>query len=142
MTTLIPFLLLLASAAPASLDQVKAEPNLERRAREAIVFAAGSERNAETAYAKSDMESVKADLKDVEGAIVLARDSLTASRKTPGKDPALYKYAELHSRELLKRLGDLEERMDAGERDVLTGTKSKVQEIHDAWFDGIMEKKK
>jgi hypothetical protein len=48
----------------------------------------------------------------------------------------------MHSRELLIRLGDLEQRMDVGERGPIDRVKAKVQEIHDAWFEGIMGKKK
>jgi hypothetical protein len=32
--------------------------------------------------------------------------------------------------------------MEPDERSALDGPRSKVQEIHDAWFDGIMSKKK
>jgi hypothetical protein len=40
------------------------------------------------------------------------------------------------------RLGDLEKRMDADERPVIEGPRTKVQQIHDAWFEGIMGKKR
>jgi hypothetical protein len=46
----------------------------------------------------------------------------------------------MHSSELLIRLNDLEQRMDAVERDAVDGAKMKVQEIHDSWFEGIMGK--
>jgi hypothetical protein len=32
--------------------------------------------------------------------------------------------------------------MDDSERPLLEGPKNKVQQVHDAWFDAIMEKKK
>jgi hypothetical protein len=48
----------------------------------------------------------------------------------------------MRSRELLVRLSDLERKMDAGERDLIAGVKNKVQEIHDAWFEGIMGRTK
>jgi hypothetical protein len=49
---------------------------------------------------------------------------------------------ELRSHEILHRLADLQNKMDSGERHVLDEPIMKVQEIHDAWFDGIMGNKK
>ncbi len=58
------------------------------------------------------------------------------------RHPGPYKFGELRTEEMLVRLGDLEHKMDLDERNVLAGPKEKVQEVHDAWFDGIMSKKK
>jgi hypothetical protein len=144
------FLLLLLWAPPlpaappplVSLDQVKAEPNAEHRARLAVDYAAIAEKNAEAAYAKGDLEATAAELKNVQQSFEAAEDAFTASHKTPGRNPGPYKYAEMRSRELLIRLNDLEHRMDSGEREMIAGVKSKVQEIHDAWFEGIMGRTK
>ena len=46
------------------------------------------------------------------------------------------------SQEILTRLRDLDQRMDAEERDMVAGPRAKIQEIHDEWFEGIMERKK
>ncbi len=135
-------LFLLFAAPPASLDQVKAEPRADRRAKAAIEYAAVAERNAEAQYAKGNMEGVTAELKNVEASIELAQSSFIASGKTPGRNPGTYKYAEMHSRELLNRLRDLEQRMDVEERDTIARVSARVQEIHDAWLEGIMERKK
>ena len=88
------------------------------------------------------MDQVRGNLKDMVDSVELARDSFVASGKRPGRSPGPYKFAEMHSSELLIRLNDLEERMDAAERDAVDGAKMKVQEIHDFWFDGIMGKSK
>lgn len=135
-------LLLFAAPVPTSLDQVKAEPNPERRARAAVDFAAAAERGAENAFSNSDMRGVAALLNTMKESMETARDSLVASRKTPGRDPGLYKFAEQRSREILVRLDDLERRMFLEDRDVVTVPRAAVQEIHDAWFDGIMGRKK
>jgi len=142
MTSLFLLFLLWGPPPPASLDQVKAEPSAERRARLAIDYAATAEKNAETAYGKGDLDATSAELKNVEESIETARDSLVASHRTPGRNPGPYKYAEMRSRELLIRLSDLERKMDAGEQDAITAVKNKVQEIHDAWFEGIMGRTK
>lgn len=138
MTSLFMIFLLWAQPAPSSLDQVKAEPNAEHRARLAIDYAAVAEKNAEAAYAKGDPEATSAELKNVEESFEAAQEAFVASHKTPGRNPGPYKYAELRSRELLIRLGDLEHRMEEDERTLIARVKAKVQEIHDAWFEGIM----
>ncbi|HEX4278384.1 MAG TPA: hypothetical protein VHZ74_23680 [Bryobacteraceae bacterium] len=142
MIPLFTLFLLLAAPAPTSLGQVKAEPNPEKRARAAIDYASLAEKNTEAAYAKGDMENLAAELQNIETSFQTANEAFSASGKTPGRNPGPFKYAEMHSRELLIRLGDLEQRMDVGERGPIDRVKAKVQEIHDAWFEGIMGKKK
>ena len=142
MIALFTAFLLLAAPVPSSLDQVKSDPNPEHRARAAIDYSALAEKNAEAAYAKGEMANMEAELMNVEASLEAAQDAFVASRKTPGRNPGPYKYAELRSRELLIRLGDLEQKMDSAERAGISRVKAKVQEIHDAWFEGIMGRKK
>jgi hypothetical protein len=142
MIPIFTLLFLLAAPAPLTLDQVKADPNPEHRAKAAIDYASYAERNAETAYSKGEMQSVDSELKNVQESIEAADEALVASHKTPGRNPGPYKYAELRSRELLIRLGDLEQKMDTTERTLISAVKSRVQEIHDAWFEGIMGRKR
>jgi hypothetical protein len=142
MLPLVTLFLMFAVPGPATLDQIKADPNPEHRAKAAIDYGSLAEKNAETAYAKGDLDSVAAELKNVEDSLETAQEAFVASRKTPGRNPGPYKYAELRSRELLIRLGDLEQKMDTGERSIIARVKAKVQEIHDAWFEGIMGRKK
>jgi hypothetical protein len=141
----IPFLallLLFAAPAPTSLDQVRADPNPDHRARAAIDYASVAEKAAESAYARGDAQGLAAELKNVEESVEIAQEAFGAAHKTPGRNPGPFKYAELHSRELLIRLGDLEQKMDSGERGMIAEVKAKVQEMHDAWFEGIMGRKK
>jgi hypothetical protein len=126
---------------PASLDQVKAESNPTRRAKAGADFAAVAERNAESAFSQGDMKVVATELNAMQESIEIARDSLIASKETPGRNPELYKYAEIRSRKLLIRLEDFEQRLFVEERDVVAAPKAKVQEIHDFWFDEIMRRK-
>jgi hypothetical protein len=138
MTSLFLLVLFAAQPAPSSLEQVKAEANPEHRARLAIDYAAVAEKNAEAAYAKGDLDATVAELKNVGASIEAAQEAFIASHKTPGRNPGPFKYAEMRSRELLIRLSDLERRMDLDERGLIAGVTTKVQEIHDAWFEGIM----
>ncbi len=142
MTLLFTLLILLAAPAPSSLDQVKAEPKPDHRAKAAIEYASVAERNAEAAYSRGEMKVVEAELRNMQQSLGLAQDALAASGKTPGRNPGPYKYAEMQSRELLIRLGDLEQKMDVSERPPVDTIRAKVQEMHDAWFDGIMGRKR
>jgi hypothetical protein len=142
MNLLFVLFLLFAAPAPSSLEEVKADPNPDHRARAGIDYAFVAEKNAEGAYAKGEFPSVEAELKKVEESLELAQEAFVASGKTPGRNPAPYKYAELRSRELLTRLGDLEQKMDISERSYIDVVKAKVQELHDAWFEGIMGRKR
>jgi hypothetical protein len=127
---------------PATLDQVRTESNPEKRARNAVEFAAIAERHAEAAYDKGDTDGVRSDLKTMEDAVELARQSLESAGKSASRHPGPYKFAETRSHELLQRLTDFEHRMEEGERGLLDGPKNRIQQIHDAWFDAIMGKKK
>lgn len=141
-TVLLLFALLLANTAPTSLDQVKAEPAPEKRARAAVDFSFVAQKGAESAYSNGDLDATVAQLKTVVASLELASESLKSSGRTPGRNPGIYKYAEQKSQELLLRLRDLEQRMDDDERHGIAPVKARVQEIHDEWFEGIMERRK
>ena len=126
---------------PASLEEVKAEPNPVRRARAGVDFAFVAERNAEAAFSKGDIKGVAAELNAMLESMEIARDSLIASKETPGRNPELYKYVEIRSRKLLIRLEDFEQRLFVENRDLVTAPKARVQEIHDFWFDEVMRRK-
>jgi hypothetical protein len=140
--SLAVLLLLMSQPPPATLYQVRTEGNPQHRARDAVEFAATAERQAEAAYDKGDTDGVRSDLKTMQDAVELARKSLEATGKNANRHPGPYKFAETRSHEILQRLDDFEHRMDESERPLIEGPKNKVQQIHDAWFDAIMGKKK
>lgn len=142
MLLLYPLLLFLAASGPVTLDQVKADSNPEHRAKAAVDYAAIAERNAESANDNGDDARFAASLKDMVIAMELARDSFTAAGKTPYRQPGSFKTVELESHQLLHRLADLQNKVDSSQKELLDGPIMKIQEIHDAWFDGIMGKKK
>jgi len=142
MTTLFTLLPLLAQAPPPGLDQIRADMNLEHRAKTAVEFAAAAERNAEAAYSKGDMPAMTAELKNMVTGVEIAQQALEQTGKSALHHPGPFKAGELRTEEILVRLDDLERRMDSDERNILEGPKMRVQEIHDAWFEGIMGKKK
>lgn len=134
--------MLFAQVVLPGLDQIRADVNPERRAKLAVEFAAAAEKAAEAAYSNGDLAGVSAELKNMVAGIELAKESLEQTGKTASRNPGPFKAAELKSQAILERLSDLEKRMDSEERGVLETARNRVQEIHDAWFDGIMSKKK
>jgi hypothetical protein len=142
MIALAAALFLFAQPAPLNLDQIRADPNPEHRAHSAIEYSVAAERNAEAAYSRGELPAVKAELKNMADAVELASQSLQQTGKSPMRHPGPYKFGELRTQEMLVRLGDLERKMDSEERPMIEAPRLKVQEIHDAWFDGIMSKKR
>lgn len=142
MTVLCTIFLLFAQQGAATLDQIRADTNAERRAKTAVEFAAMAERNAESAYSRSDVKAVAAHLATMAEAVEIAGQALRETGKSPQRHPGPFKSGELRTQEILMRLGDLEKKMDADERGVVEVPKEKVQAIHDEWFDGIMSRKK
>ena len=127
-TTMLPYLIVPAMRA-ADLQPAKNEPNLEKRSRLAL---------ANAAYAVQNMKATESKLGEVRESVELAQAALIASGKKPGKSPGPYKYAETKSRELLRRLEGLKQEMDLADRAVIEPVQNRVQEIHDAWLDGIL----
>ena len=142
MTLLCPLLLFFAATGSPTLDQIRADPNPEHRAKAAVDYAAFAERAAEFASDNGEDGSLALYLGTMVAAMELARDSFIAAGKTPYRQPGSFKGVELRSHEILHRLGDLQSKMDVDQKAMLDGPIMKIQEIHDAWFDGIMGKKK
>jgi hypothetical protein len=122
----------------ADLQPAKSEPNLEKRSRLALANADAAVSEAREAYNKQDMKVVEARLAEVRESVELAQAALTATGKKPGRSPGPFKYAETKSRELLRRLEGLKQEMDSADREVIEPVQNRVQEIHDAWLDGIL----
>jgi hypothetical protein len=131
-------LLGLAAATAADLQLAKHEPNLEKRSRLALANADQAITEAREAYNKPDMKAAEAKLVEVRESVELAQQALAATGKKPGKSPGPYKYAETKTRELLRRIEGLKQQMDASDRALIEPVQNKVQEIHDAWLDGIL----
>jgi hypothetical protein len=125
-----------------TLEQVRADPNPEHRAKAAVDYAAIAERAAESASDSGDTARLTAELNNMVAAMELARDSFTAAGKTPFRQPGSFINVELRSHDILHRLSDLRSKIDIDQQPLLDGPIMKVQDIHDAWFDGIMGKKK
>jgi hypothetical protein len=130
--------LLVTGLTAADLQLAKNEPNLEKRCRLALANADQAISEAREAYNKQEMKVVGERLAEVRASVELAQTALAASGKKPGRSPGPYKYAETKSRELLRRIEGLKQEMDSTDREEVEPVQNRVQEIHDAWLDGIL----
>ncbi len=125
----------------ASLDQAKAEPNLEKRSKLALDNAAAALQQAREEYAKGDNHQVEASIAEVRESVDLAGTSLQETGKNPRKNPKWFKRAEIQTRDLLRRMDAFEREMNVADRPMLDGAKAKVQQVHEDLLLGVMEGK-
>ena len=142
-TPLFTLFLLLAAPAPSSLEQVKSDPNPDHRAKAAVDYASVAEKNAEAAYAKGEMRGVAAELKNVEESHGSGTGRSCRQRENTGPQSRPLQVCGA----ALARTADTAGRSGAenGHRAngvLIDSVKAKVQEMHDAWFEGIMGRKK
>lgn len=125
----------------ADLKQARAEPNLEKRARLALENAAVKLQSARDAYQNSDGSALKADIDELQESVDLAFTSLNETHKDPRKSPKWFKYAEIQTRDLLRKLDTFQQDMGFQDRPLLDKVKQDVQQIHEKLLLGLMEGK-
>ena len=143
-------LLLLALFAPGEkplatptedLARVQSEPHPEKRAHAALENAEDALKQAREAYVKGDNDNTSSRLEEVERSVELADSSLKQTGKNPSRSPKHFKYAELKTRELLRKLDGFRDEMSVADRPAVDRVIGKVQKIHDALLEGVMGKK-
>jgi len=67
--------------------------------------------------------------------------SLNQTGKNPSRSPKHFKYAELKTRELLRKLDGFRDEMSVADRPAVDRVIGTVQKIHDALLEGVMGKK-
>jgi len=130
-----------AAALPASLKDVLAEPNLERRSKLALDNADAAYQAARTAYDAGNTTAVAANLHEVQESVEVAFASLQETGKDPRKSPKWFKRAEMETRDLLRRLDSFQQAMSFDDRASVDPVKAKVQQVHDNLLMGLMEGK-
>lgn len=138
----LALVLLCAGAAAEDLERVKAEPNPERRSRAALEVAEANLKAARQAYADGDMKQTADLLNELTRAVALAESSLNESGKNPSKSPKHFKYAEIKTGELLRKLDAFAHDMSYTDRPMTGKIREDLQEIHDRLLSSIMGKKK
>jgi hypothetical protein len=122
----------------ADLEQVRSEPNLEKRASLALEHADRSLKEARHAYAEGDTQKTAELLTEVSEAVELAEKSLKETGKDPIRSPKHFKSAEIKTRALLRGLDALTRDMNAADRPMTEKVKEQVQQVHDRLLQGIM----
>jgi hypothetical protein len=132
-----------SSGTPADdLARLQSEPNLEKRAHAALDNAREAIKQARDAYTNGDTAAAESRLEEVGQSVELADSALKQTGKNPSRSPKHFKYAELRTRELLRKLDGFRDDMSVVDRPGLDGVIAAVQKIHDALLEGIMGKKK
>jgi hypothetical protein len=126
----------------ADLAQLRAEPNLEKRAVAALDYAERALKDSRRVYADGDAAQTTALLDEVGDAVELAETSLKETRKDPIRSPRHFKNAEIRTRGLLRSLDAFERDMNAADRSITSKVKERVQDVHDRLLQGIMTGKK
>lgn len=134
MKTTILLLALCGAAQGAGLAAIKAEPNLEKRADQALAHA-----NEMVDEARKDPTA--AALGEIGESVDLCRDSLIGTGKSPRKSPKAFKKAELATRQIIRRLENLRQDLAATERAGVEKLIGHLHDVHDELLDGIMRKK-
>jgi len=139
---LLAGILISAGVAQAELDQARAEPNLEKRSKLALVNAEAALKDARQAYRTGDTASADSKLSVVEDSVDLSYMSLTDTGKNPRKSPKYFKQAEMETRELGRKLDDFQHEMSYTDRAGVDKVRARVQQVHDELLTGLMEGKK
>jgi len=126
---------------PADLKPALAEPNLERRSKLALDNAAALLDAARADYTKGDNARVAAEIAELRESVDLAYKSLQDTGKNPRKSSHWFKYAEIHTRDLLRKLDTFENDMSFDDRPPVQKAKEEVQKVHDDLLLGLMEGK-
>ena len=96
---------------------------------------------ARSDYQKGDTDRVAADAAKIVDSVDLAFLSLNQTGKDPRKSSRWFKYAEIQTRGLLRKLDTFERDMNFADRPVLEKAKTEVQQVHDKLLLGLIEGK-
>jgi hypothetical protein len=132
----------LAARAPASLEEVRAERNLEKRSRLALDYAHATLDRAVTTYVEGKQQAGLEMLLEIQQAAELSQESLKATGKIPSKSPKHFKRAEIETRNLLRELEEAETQVNFDHREHVRKVYERVEEINRELLLGIMTKHK
>jgi hypothetical protein len=136
--------LMLLACAPviADLAEVRAEPNLEKRAHGALDNAERALKASRKAYEAGNLSLTQSLLDEVKESVNLAEASLEGTGKNPIKSPKHFKYGEIKTEDLVRKLDAFSRDMNVADRTIVDPVKTRVQEVHEALLQGVMMGKK
>jgi hypothetical protein len=123
------------ASAQSFLTELKAEPNMARRAEKALQLANSAFDDAHAAYDKGLVHQGDAQLDDMTTALTECVQSLEQIHK-----PGLYKKAELTVAMLQRKMNGLLDDIALQERGWAEYTNRKLDGIHDKLLEGVMRK--
>jgi len=126
----------------ADLESIKTEANFERRARAALDFAKANVKPVLKAYEQGDPQHGIQLLMQIQEAVELAHEALSATGKHARRKPKHFKRAEIQTRNLIKQLQTLSHALNYDEREVVASVMDRVSAINDELLLAIMTKKK
>ena len=132
---------LVFAAAEKTLEEIKAEKNLERRAGQYLDYADKRMDSLGAIYRAGEWKKVEATLGEVVEAVVLAQESLKETGKDPRRHSKHFKRAEKATRELIRRLEGFSEDVSYDERATVEKARKRVEKVHDELLLGILGKK-
>lgn len=136
------FMLALIAAPPAGLDQVRAEPRLEKRSELAIEHAGTAVARARKTVSQSGSRTeLEEALKEAVEACQLALDSLRETGKKPNKLGRQYKRAEMRTRQYVKELTDVALALSIDDRTAAESARDRIQLLHEEFLVGVMSGK-
>ena len=139
--TMVALVLAVAGVTRADLSQARAEANLEKRSKLALDNAKAMLTGAREAYQKGESSRAQADVAEMRESVELAYQSLQETNKNPRRSPRWFKYAEIQTRDMLRKLDVFEQSMSYADRGMLTDVKAYVQQVHDKLLEGLLEGK-
>ena len=135
-------ILLGAASLCAEEARLSAEPNLEKRSRLAMDLAQAALKDARDAYNAGETKGAQKQIDQMAAYTEAALEALQETGKNARKSPKHFKYLEIKSRELLRRLDALAQEMDFNDRPMTEPAKERIRKVHEAVLSGIMGKKR
>ena len=124
------------------LERIHAISDLEKRSREALVFARTQFDRAMDAYGKHDTETGKGALQLVAEAVEMAVDSLRSTGKHPRRYPRHFKRAEILTRKLVEQLREARGKAHLQDQADFDGPIERIEESNATLLLGIMSPRK
>lgn len=122
-----------------TLEEVKSEPNLEKRSQKALDFAAHAlDQARKLSSGGGSMGELEALLKDVVDGVELSLKSLRDTGKKPSKLSRQYKRGELKSREMLRLLENLVLALSFDSRPPAEAARDKINGLHEEFLLAVM----
>lgn len=129
------------TAANPTLEEAKAETDLEKKSKFALRFSRKAVDPMLKAFRNGDPEAGREWLAKIEEAIEISREALDETGKVARKSPKHFKRAEIATRKLMRDLEGAKRHLIQEEREMVNETIARVEEINRNLLFRIMKPK-